>query len=130
MAGTDVEPFLGLPSGTICRLASADSYPALLRGDLLVPPGLSQGVRFSELRACTKCVGSLSQGRCQTLCGLPGVMCRALGVSLAVGGLPLGRGLLPATLGLLTHMLLLEPPEAFPLSLRVAQRSGFLTLVG
>jgi hypothetical protein len=32
VARTDIEPVLGLPTGTICRLASAYSYPALLRG--------------------------------------------------------------------------------------------------
>jgi hypothetical protein len=66
-----------MPTGTICGFASPDCCPTLLCGNFVASAGLSQDVL---LRACAQHVGCLSQGRCQTLCGLPRVPC-ALGVS-------------------------------------------------
>ncbi len=130
VARSELEPFLGLLTGTICGFTSAGSCATLLCGNFLTPPGLSQGVLLSEVRARAERVGCLSQSRCHALRSLPRVTYRALSVALAVGGLASGRGLLSATSGFFTLLALLEPGKALSLSLRLPLISGFLTLIG
>jgi hypothetical protein len=63
VARGELEPFRGLPTGTICGVASAGSCPTLFCGDLFASSSQSQSVLFSELCAHAERVGCFSQGR-------------------------------------------------------------------
>jgi hypothetical protein len=95
VAGSDFEPLLGLPSGTVRSFASAVSRLTLV-GRNIASSRLSRGVRFSEMGALVKRLGCAAQRRCQAFGGLPSAMRCLLSEAPALGGLALVRSLLSA----------------------------------
>jgi len=61
VARSDLEPFFGLATGTLCGFMSAGGCLTLPCSKLLASPGQSQRMLLSELRTFAKRLGSPAQ---------------------------------------------------------------------